>query len=148
MKYLWVFLPPKPLSVDIWWHLTVHWWLQHGGECNPVYLCMSHLHCKTPAASQPPSVLKNGIKIYKKDLNRIYNCNIHHFLVLENTHRFFKNVYSFYSELCKLEYHLPWYAAQWTACLSFLSLACTLAPLFKSKLTICKIYCNSGLGLR
>lgn len=38
------------------------------------------------------------------------------------------------------EHQLPWYAAQWMACLSFLSLACTLAPLPKSKLTICKNY--------
>lgn len=40
----------------------------------------------------------------------------------------------------KFEHQLPWYAAQWIAFRSFLSLAFTLAPLLKSKLTICKIY--------
>lgn len=34
--------------------------------------------------------------------------------------------------------HLPRYAAQWIACLSFLSLALTLAPFLRSKFTICR----------
>lgn len=86
------YLPPKPLSIDIWWHPTVHWLLQHVGECNPVCLCNSHLHCAMPAASQPPSVLKNGTEIYTKHLNS----RIHHTFGLCLCKVFVSNNFSFF----------------------------------------------------
>lgn len=156
------YLPPKPLSIDIWWHPTVHWLLQHVGECNPVCLCNSHLHCAMPAASQPPSVLKNGTEIYTKHLNsRIHHtfglCLCKVFVSNNFSFFFFGNfgkihtssflfLHSFCTEMYKSENQLPWYAAQWIAFRSFLSFEFTLAPLLKSKLTICKIYHNRFWG--
>ncbi len=57
-------LPPLPVLTDIWPHQTVHWQQQHEVECNLVCPCTSHQHRETPAASQPPHVLKEMVNIY------------------------------------------------------------------------------------